>query len=118
MTTNLVEKTLGQMVCDLKADRTSTSPFTANFGRLLLTAGGYVLQPAIASAGPEATLLATALPRTVIFSLLKVAVRIKQYKDRVLLHLPSACPVEALFAQICQRLYPANSKRRTILASQ
>ena len=35
-------------------------------------------------------------PRTVILSLFKIAVRVKQYKDRVLLHLSSACPVKAL----------------------
>ena len=31
-----------------------------------------------------------------MLSLFKIATRVKQYKDRVLLHLPSACPVKVL----------------------
>jgi len=38
-------------------------------------------------------------------------------EDRVLLHLPSACPVKALLAQVCRRLYPTNSRVRSMLAS-
>ena len=61
--------------------------------------------------GLQGTSLANAQPKTVILSLFKIAARVKQYKDRVLLHLPSACPVKALLAQVCQRLYPANRIR-------
>lgn len=105
-----------QVKCDLKADRTSASPFLANFARLLLTEGAYVLHQQLRHLGLQGTALATAQPRTVILSLFKIAVRVKQYKDRVLLHLPSACPVKVLLAQVCQRLYPA-SKGRAMLAS-
>ena len=42
------------------------------------------------------TALATAQPGTVILTLCKVATQIKQYKDRILLHLPTSCPVKAL----------------------
>ena len=63
------------------------------------------------------TVLATAQPKTVILSLFKIAVRVKQYKDRVLLHLPSACPVKALLETVCGRLYPHNSRMRSMLAS-
>jgi hypothetical protein len=38
-------------------------------------------------------------PTTVMLTLFKIAVRVKQYKDRVLLHLPSSCPVKALLAR-------------------
>jgi len=31
-----------------------------------------------------------------MLTLFKVATQIKQYKDRILLHLPSSCPVKAL----------------------
>ena len=106
-----------QVKCDLKADRTSASTFLANFGRLLLTAAAYVLHQQLRQLGLHGTALATAQPKTVILSLFKIAVRVKQYKDRVLLHLPTACPVKALLAKICQRLYPANSRRRSMLAS-
>ena len=44
--------------------------------------------------------LATAQPATVILSLFKVATQIKQYKDRILLHLPTSCPVKALLSRV------------------
>ena len=60
--------------------------------------------------GLQGTALATAQPKTVILSLFKIAARIKQYKNRVRLRLPSACPVKALLATVCERLYPHNSR--------
>jgi hypothetical protein len=51
-----------------------------------------------------------------MLALFKIATRVKQYKDRVLLHLPSACPVKGLLAQVCRRLYPTNHMR-PVLAS-
>lgn len=110
------ENWIKQVKCDLKSDRTSASSFLSNFARLLLTAGAYVLHQQLRHLGLQGTALATAQPKTVILALFKIAVRVKQYKDRVLLHLPSACPVKVLLAQVCQRLYPAN-KRRAMLAS-
>jgi len=104
------ENWIKQVKCDLKSDRTSASTFLANFGRLLLTAAAYVLHQQLRQLGLQGTVLATAQPRTVILSLFKIAVRVKQYKDRVLLHLPSACPVKLLLAQVCQRLCPAGRK--------
>ncbi|MEK7817709.1 MAG: IS1380 family transposase [Actinomycetota bacterium] len=110
------ENLIKQVKCDLKSDRTSASSFLANFARLLLTAGAYVLHQQLRQLGLQGTALATAQPRTVILALFKIAVRVKQYKDRVLLHLPSACPAKAMLAQICRRLYPAN-RGRAMLAS-
>jgi hypothetical protein len=106
-----------QVKCDLKSDRTSASSFLANFGRLLLTAAAYVLHQQLRQLGLQGTALAAAQPKTVILSLFKIAVRVKQYKDRVLLHLPSACPVKAILAKVCGRLYPANRRVRPMLAS-
>ena len=100
------ESLIKQVKCDLKSDRTSASSFLANFARLLLTAGAYVLHQQLRHLGLHGTSLATAQPRAVILSLFKIAARVKQYKDRVRLHLPSACPAKALLALICQRLYP------------
>ncbi len=111
------ENWIKQVKCDLKADRTSAQSFLANFGRLLLTAGAYVLHQQLRQLGLQGTALASAQPKTIILSLFKIAVRVKQYKDRVLLHLPSACPVKALLATVCQRLYPHNSRMRSMLAS-
>jgi hypothetical protein len=36
----------------------------------------------------------------VILTLCKVATQIKQYKDRMLLHLPTSCPVKALLRRV------------------
>jgi hypothetical protein len=101
-----------QVKCDLKADRTSAQSFIANFGRLLFAAAAYVLHQQLRQLGLQGTALATAQPKTVILSLFKIAVRVKQYKDRVLLHLPTACPIKALLATVCKRLYPPNSRVR------
>ena len=105
------ENLIKQVKCDLKSDRTSASSFLANFARLLLTASAYVLHQQLRHLGLQGTSLATAQPKTVILTLFKIAARVKQYKDRVLLHLPSACPVKALLAQVCHRLYSPNSVR-------
>jgi len=76
-----------------------------------------VLHQQLRQLGLQGTALATAQPKTVILSLFKIAVRVKQYKDRVLLHLPTACPVKALLATVCKRLYPPNRRARAMLAS-
>jgi hypothetical protein len=104
------ENWIKQVKADLKSDRTSTSSFLANFARLLLTAAAYVLHQQLRVLGLHDTELASAQPKTVILSLFKIAVRVKQYKDRVLLHLPSACPVRALLTKVCQRLVPTRRK--------
>ena len=101
------ENLIKQVKCDLKSDRTSAPSFLANFARLLLTAGAYVLHQQLRHLGLQGTSLASAQPRTVMLTLFKIAARVKQYKDRVLLHLPSACPVKGLLAEVCRRLYPA-----------
>lgn len=111
------ENWIKQLKCDLKADRTSAQSFLANFGRLLLTGAAYVLHQQLRQLGLQGTALATAGPKTVILSLFKIAVKVKQYKDRVLLHLPGSCPVKGLLAIVCQRLYPHNSRMRSMLAS-
>src|SRR5207244_11307086 len=38
--------------------------------------------------------------RCIILTLFKVATQIKQYKDRIRLHLPSSCPVKALLQRV------------------
>jgi hypothetical protein len=93
-----------QIKSDLESDRTSASTFLSNFARLLLTAAAYVLHQQFRQQILQGTELANAQPRTVIQSLFKIAVRVKQYKDRVMLHLPTSCPVRSLLAKISQRL--------------
>lgn len=110
------ENWIKQVKTDLQSDRTSASTFLANFARLLLTAAAYVLHQQLRVLGLQGTELATAQPKTVILSLFKIAVRVKQYKDRVLLHLPSSCPVKALLAKVSQRLGP-NKRAAAMLAT-
>lgn len=81
---------------DLHSDRTSATTFLANATRLLLACGASVLHHALRTHTLAHTALATAQPSTVILTLFKVATPVKQYKDRMLLHLPTSCPVKAL----------------------
>ena len=85
---------------DLHSDRTSATTFLANATRLLLACGAYVLHHALRTHTLAHTALATAQPSTVILTLFKVATQVKQYKDRILLHLPTSCPVKALLARV------------------
>ena len=84
----------------LHSDRTSATTFLANATRLLLSCGAYVLHHALRTNTLAHTALATAQPGTVILTLFKVATQVKQYKDRMLLHLPTSCPVKALLRRV------------------
>jgi hypothetical protein len=81
---------------DLHSDRTSATSFLANATRLLLACAAYALHHSLRTQTLQHTGLAQAQPSTVIVRLFKIAVQVKQYKDRILLHLPSSCPVKAL----------------------
>ena len=85
---------------DLHSDRTSATTFLANAMRLLLSCAASVLHHALRTHTLSHTALATAQPSTVILTLFKVATQIKQYKDRILLHLPTSCPVKALLHRV------------------
>jgi Transposase DDE domain group 1 len=90
---------------DLHSDRTSATTFLANAMRLLLSCAAYVLHHALRTHTLHHTALAQAQPATLILTLFKVATQLKQYKDRILLHLPSACPVKALLHRVTALLY-------------
>jgi Transposase DDE domain group 1 len=85
---------------DLHSDRTSATTFLANAMRLLLACAASVLHHALRTHTLPHTALAKAQPSTVILTLFKIATQIKQYKDRILLHLPSSCPVKALLHRV------------------
>jgi hypothetical protein len=85
---------------DLHSDRTSATSFLANAMRLLLACAAYILHHALRTHTLAHTALATAQPSTVILTLFKVATQVKQYKDRILLHLPTSCPVKALLHRV------------------
>ena len=94
------ENDIKAVKCDLHSDRTSATTFLANAMRLLLACAAYVLHHALRTHTLSHTALATAQPSTVILTLFKVATQIKQYKDRILLHLPTSCPVKALLHRV------------------
>lgn len=94
------ENDIKAVKCDLQSDRTSATTFLANAMRLLLACAAYVLHHALRTHTLQHTALANAQPSTVILTLFKVATQIKQYKDRILLHLPSSCPVKALLHRV------------------
>jgi DDE family transposase len=94
------ENAIKAVKCDLHSDRTSATTFLANATRLLLSCAAYVLHHALRTHTLAHTALATAQPGTVILTLFKVATQIKQYKDRILLHLPTSCPVKALLRRV------------------
>jgi Transposase DDE domain group 1 len=94
------ENNIKAVKCDLHSDRTSATTFLANAMRLLLSCAAYVLHHALRTQTLHQTALAQAQPSTVILTLFKVATQVKQYKDRILLHLPSSCPVKALLHRV------------------
>ena len=94
------ENAIKAVKCDLHSDRTSATTFLANSMRLLLACAAYVLHHALRTHTLQHTALAQAQPSTVMLTLFKGATQIKQYKDRILLHLPSSCPVKALLHRV------------------
>ena len=93
---------------DLRSDRPSATTFLANAARLLLACAAYALHYALHHAVRTQTLqhtvLAQAQPSTIIVTLFKIAAQVKQYKDRILLHLPASCPVKALLQRVTMLL--------------
>ena len=94
------ENDIKALKCDLHTDRTSATTFLANALRLLLACAAYVLHHALRIHTLAHTALATAQPGTVILTLFKVATQVKQYRDRIRLHLPTSCPVKALLHRV------------------
>jgi len=94
------ENDIKAMKNDLRSDRTSATTFLANAMRLILACAAYALHHALRTHTLHHTALAQAQPSTVILTLFKIATQVKQYKDRILLHLPSSCPVKALLQRV------------------
>lgn len=91
----------------LQADRLSCTTFVANFGRLLLHAAAYVLLHALRTAlAPHAPTLAAVQMDTLRLRLLKVAAHVTQSSRRVLVRLPRAFPLAAVFCAIARALGP------------
>ena len=99
------ENAIKAVKCELHSDRTSATTFLANSMRLLLSCAAYVLHHALRTQTLQHPTLAQAQPSTVILTLFKVATQVKQYKDRLLLHLPSSCPGKALVHRVTALRY-------------
>ena len=105
------ENWIKHLKSDLASDRTSCTTFLANYMRLLQHAAAYVLHQQLRTQALRHTALANAQPSSVIAKLFKIAVQVRQFKDRVMLHLPTSCPVRQLLHTVTERLFvscPAN----------
>jgi hypothetical protein len=88
----------------LAADRTSCSRASANQFRLLLHTGAYWLLWSLRSLMPKRSTWRVAQFDTLRLRLVKLAARVVALKSRVMLHLPSACPYEAVLRLGFERL--------------
>ena len=88
----------------LAADRTSCTRATANQLRLFLHTGAYWLMWPLRSVMPKRSTWRVAQFDTLRLRLVKLAARIVEWKSRVMLHLPSACPDHAILRLALERL--------------
>jgi DDE family transposase len=90
---------------DLASERTSDHTFLANHLRVFYSCAAYVLIHSLRENTLAHTELAKAQPMSIILKLFKLAVRVIQYKNRIKLSLPSACPVKGVLARVTEILY-------------
>jgi hypothetical protein len=88
----------------LAADRTSASKATANQFRLFLHAGAYWLLWALRTATPKRSTWRVAQFDTLRLRLVKIAARVVEMKTQIRLHLPTACPYQAILRTVLGRL--------------
>jgi Transposase DDE domain group 1 len=88
----------------LAADRTSCSRAAANQFRLLLHTGAYWLLWSLRRLMPKRSAWRTVQFDTLRLRLVKLAARVVALKTRVMLHLPSACPDQAILRLALERL--------------
>ena len=84
----------------LAADRTSCTKATANQFRLFLHAGAYWLMWSLRALMPQRSPWRVAQFDTLRLRLIKIAARVVELKTMVRLHLPTACPSQALFRAV------------------
>lgn len=101
------ENRIKEQQLDLFADRTSCHRFWANQFRLLLSAAAYVSVQALRRVALAGTGLAEAQVGTIRLKLLKVAARVVITVRRVVFHLASSYPSQALFSGVFGRVIRA-----------
>ena len=77
----------------LKSDRTSCHRFVANQVRLFLHSAAYMLLDTLRREVLRTTPWACATMETIQLRLLKLGVRVQEFKDRIKISLPLSCPV-------------------------
>src|SRR5207248_10969608 len=92
-----------ELQLDLFADRTSCHRFLANQFRLLLSSAAYVLVQALRRTALRGTELAEAQVGTIRLKLFKVAARVVVSARRVVFHLSSSYPYQAIFREVYAR---------------
>src|SRR3954462_7362886 len=98
------ENRIKEQQLDLFADRTSCHRFLANQFRLLLSSAAYVLVQALRRTALAGTELARAQVGTIRLKLLKVAARVVVSARRVVFHLASSYPYQAVFREVYARV--------------
>jgi hypothetical protein len=88
----------------LAADRTSCCRAAANQLRLMLHTGAYWLLWSLRRLMPARSSWRVAQFDTLRLRLLKIATRVVEWKTRVMLHLPSACPDQAILRLALERI--------------
>jgi hypothetical protein len=99
-----IENRIKEQQLDLFADRTSCHRFLANQFRLLLSSAAYVLVQALRRMALAGTELAEAQAGTIRLKLFKVAARVVVTARRVVFHLASSYPYQALFRAVYARV--------------
>src|SRR3954454_3801186 len=88
----------------LAADRTSCPKATANQFRLFLHAGAYWLMWSLRALMPKRSLWRVAQFDTLRLRLIKIAARVVELKTMIRLHLPTACPDQAILRVVLGRI--------------
>ena len=89
----------------LAADRTSWTKATANQFRLFLHAGAYWLMWSVRSLMPKRSMpWHLAEFDTLRLRLIKIAARVVELKTQIRLHLPTACPDQAILRVVLGRI--------------
>ena len=97
------ENRIKEFKLDLASGRTSCHRFWANQFRLLCHQAAYLLMSAVQTA-LAGTAWAAAQVGTLRTRLLKIGARVMESCRKVWLHLPSACPVQAIWLRLYQQL--------------
>ena len=99
-----MENRIKEQQGDLFGERLSCHGFAANQLRLWLSAFAYVLMERFRAVGLKGTAMAQATAGTIRLRLGKLAARVEVTVRRIRVRLAESAPVQALFAQVWQRL--------------